>query len=86
MAFFDSHRRNEQGKKYTADDVRREIGAISADPGRYIRQAGVDMPESIRNDPRAMCMHLIQSGQVPQARMQSPVAQALMQRLMGGGR
>lgn len=64
--------------------VQRDFDAIRSNTGQFIDAAGVNVPENIRNDPRAMCMHLMQTGQVPQGRMRA--AQPLINMLMGGRR
>ncbi len=71
---------NEEMQAAFMQDVR----GLKRDANRYIRQAGVDIPESMRNNPQAMAMHLIQSGQVPQGRLR--MVQPLIDRMMGGRR
>ena len=44
---------------------------IKANPVSMIKQAGYNVPDNIANDPNAMIQHLVQSGQVPQSRLQS---------------
>lgn len=61
-----------------------DVRGLKNDVGRYIRQAGVDIPESMRGNPQTMAMHLIQSGQVPQERLR--MIQPLIDRMMGGRR
>lgn len=46
---------------------------IQNDPIGMAKQAGYQIPESLRNDPRGMFMHLMQSGQI-----QNPVMQKIM--------
>lgn len=46
---------------------------IQNDPIGMAKQAGYQIPESLRNDPRGMVMHLMQSGQI-----QNPVMQKIM--------
>lgn len=89
MGFFD--RQNapaEQPKQMSNDEMQaafmQDVRGLKRDANRYIRQAGVDIPESLRGDPQAMAMHLIQSGQVPQERLR--MIQPLIDRMMGGRR
>ena len=37
---------------------------LQSDPREFIRQAGMNVPEEIMNDPQAMVMHLIRTNQV----------------------
>ena len=46
---------------------------IQNDPIGMAKQAGYQIPESLRNDPKAMVMHLMQSGQI-----NSPMMQKIM--------
>lgn len=84
MGFFDQHRQpaqQGQQRRPTSEDVAREIEDIRSNTNRYIQQAGVDIPQEMQNDPRAMCLHLINSGQVDQSRLR--FAQPLIHQLMG---
>jgi hypothetical protein len=51
------------------------IAKLKSDPVGMLKQAGYNVPDGIANDPNAMIQHLMQSGQVPQNRLQ-----AIMQR------
>ena len=57
------------------------VQQIQNDPIGAARQAGYNIPENIANDPKAMVMHLIQSGQVS-----NPMLQKIMPMIqrMGG--
>jgi RIO-like serine/threonine protein kinase len=44
-----------------------------------LKQRGINVPDNIANNPNAIIQHLIQSGQVPQQRLQ--MAQQMMQRM-----
>ena len=46
---------------------------LQSDPKEFIQRAGVNVPEEMMNDPKAMVMHLINSGQVS-----NPVLQRIM--------
>ena len=46
---------------------------LQSDPKTFLQQAGVNVPEEMMNDPKAMVMHLIQTGQVS-----NPVMQRIM--------
>lgn len=45
-------------------------------------QQGIDVPQGMENDPRALLQHVLQSGKVPQGRL--GMAQQIMQRLFRG--
>ena len=89
MGFFNQQQvKNQQGQpmdraQFQAQ-AQHDFDAIRSNPNPFIDAAGVNVPENIRNDPRAMCMHLMQTGQVPQGRMRA--AQPLINMLMGGRR
>ena len=55
---------------------------LKNDPREFIKNAGVNIPEEIINDPRAMVQHLIMTGQVSN----NPMLQQVMPmiRQMGG--
>lgn len=46
---------------------------LQNDPIGAAKQAGYQIPDSLRNDPRGMVMHLMQTGQ-----LSSPVMQRIM--------
>ena len=46
---------------------------------QLMRQQGINIPENIANNPNAIIQHLMQSGRVPQGRLN--MAQQLMQRM-----
>ena len=54
---------------------------LQRNPKEFIDRAGMNVPEEIMNDPRAMVQHLIMTGQVS-----SPMLQRIMPmiRQMGG--
>ena len=54
---------------------------LQRNPREFIEKAGANIPEEMMNDPKAMVMHLIQTGQVS-----SPMLQRIMPmiRQMGG--
>lgn len=84
MNFFDRQQRQDAQPMDRAQiqaQAQRDFDAIRANPGSFIDRAGVEIPQEMRNDPRAMCMHLINSGQVPRGRMRA--AQPLPNLLMG---
>ena len=51
---------------------------IQSDPIGAAKQAGYQIPDSLRNDPRGMVMHLMQTGQINTPMMQKIMP--LMQR------
>lgn len=87
MGFFDRQTAAPAGQRgqMTEEQMRqaflRDAQGLKDDVSGYISRAGVDIPENIRNDPRAMAMHLIQSGQVPQQRLR--LARPLIDRMIG---
>ena len=44
-----------------------------------LKRQGVQIPDAIANNPQAIIQHLMQSGQIPQGRLQ--MAQQMMQRM-----
>lgn len=44
-----------------------------------MKKQGIDVPQGIENDPQAIIQHLMQSGKVPQNRLN--MAQQIMQRM-----
>ena len=87
MGFFDRQTAAPVGQhgQMTEEQMRqaflRDAQGLKNDVSGYINRAHVDIPENLRNDPRAMAMHLIQSGQVPQQRLR--LVQPLINRMMG---
>lgn len=84
MGFFDRQTAAPAGQM-TEEQMRqaflRDAQGLKEDVSGYISRAHVDIPENLKNDPRAMAMHLIQSGQVPQQRLR--LVQPLIDRMMG---
>ena len=87
MGFFDRQSAAHAGQRgqMTEEQMReaflRDAQGLKDDPSGYINRARVDIPGNLRNDPRAMAMHLIQTGQVPQQRLR--LVQPLIDRMMG---
>ena len=46
-----------------------------------LKQQGISIPQGIENNPQGILQHLMQSGRVPQGRLN--MAQQLMQRMFG---
>lgn len=46
---------------------------LQRNPKQFFQQAGVNVPDEIMNDPQAIVMHLLQTGQV-----KGPMAQRMM--------
>lgn len=84
MGFFDRSTAPQMGQM-SQDEMRqafmRDAQGLKNDVSGYINRAHVDIPENLRNDPRAMAMHLIQTGQVPQQRLR--LVQPLIDRMIG---
>lgn len=51
-----------------------------------MRKQGIDVPQGMENDPRALLQHVLQSGKVPQAQNRLSMAHQMMQRMFGGRR
>ncbi len=49
-----------------------------------MKRQGIDVPQGMENDPSALLQHVLQSGKVPQGRLN--MAQQMMQRMFGGRR
>ena len=85
MGFFDKQQQNQGGRQMDRAQfqaqAQQDFDAIRANPDPFIERAHAQIPEELRRDPRAMCMHLINSGQVPQGRMRA--AQPLLNMLRG---
>lgn len=83
MALFENlGRENRQNAAPAAPmNYGQQIDAIRANPGQYIHQAGVQIPETMYNDPRAMVQHLLQTNQVPMGRRS--IVMPMINRLMG---
>ena len=47
-----------------------QLQQLKEDPMGMARKAGFQIPEDIKGDPRAMVMHMIQTGQVNSPMMQ----------------
>lgn len=60
-------------------DIRQAIGQIKKDPGVFLSRAGLNVPQGM-SDPQTIINHLVQSGQVPQARVNQ------MMQMLGGAR
>lgn len=63
------------------NNIQEALQRLQNDPREFIRQAGMNVPEEIMNDPQAMVMHLIRTNQVG-----GPMLQRIMPiiRQMGG--
>ena len=46
-----------------------------------MKQQGISIPEGMENNPQGILQHLMQSGRVPQGRLN--IAQQMMQRMIG---
>ena len=46
-----------------------------------MRKQGIEIPQGMENDPQALLQHVLQSGKIPQNRLN--MAQQVMQRLLG---
>ena len=44
--------------------LQEQLRNLQQNLGEYIQKAGANIPEEIRNDPQAMVMHMIRTGQV----------------------
>lgn len=62
------------------NEMKEALRNLQNDPQAFFRKAGVNVPAEMMNDPKAMVMHLIQSGQV-----KNPMLSQFMQ-MMGAKR
>ena len=79
----DSLRKNDRrrdGEKMN-NNMQEMLRRIQSNPKEFIQRAGVNVPEEMLNDPKAMVMHLINTNQVS-----GPMMQMIMPmiRQMGG--
>lgn len=82
MGFFD---KKEQPGQMSQQDMQqafmRDVDGLRRNVDPYIQRAGVDIPQNLMGNPRAMAMHLIQSGQADSVGLR--IAQPLINRMMG---
>lgn len=45
-------------------NMQSQLQQLKMNPAQMLRQAGLNVPDNITNNPQAMVQHLIQSGQV----------------------
>lgn len=64
----------EMNRKVNAQDALREL---KSNPVQLIKQAGYNVPANMANNPQAMVMHILQSGQVSNPMM------SMLSRLIG---
>lgn len=62
-------------------NMQEALKQLQSNPGEFFRQAGMNVPAEILNNPQAMVMHLINSGKVSNPLMQMVMP---MIRNMGG--
>lgn len=55
-------------KQISPQEMRQEIGRVSADPAAYLQQRGFTIPQGM-SDPRQITRHLLSSGQVGSSRL-----------------
>ena len=60
---------------YNVQDALRKL---QSNPKEFLQKAGVNVPDEMMNDPQAMVMHLIQTGQVS-----NPMLQRIMPMIQG---
>ena len=62
-------------------NIQEALKKLQADPREFMKNAGMNVPDELLSDPKAMVQHLIMTGQVS-----SPVLQRIMPmiRQMGG--
>ena len=61
-----------------AQNPMQALQQLKADPCAFLKQSGYNVPDGM-NNPQQIAQHLIQSGQITQARMQQ--AQQIMHRM-----
>jgi len=52
------------------NNMQQQLEQIRNNPQQFIQQAGWNIPQEMMNNPQAMVMHLIQTGQVGGQKMQ----------------
>ena len=55
------------------NNMQNALQRLQSNPKEFLQQAGVSVPEEMLNNPQAMVMHLIKTGQV-----KSPIMQRIM--------
>ena len=55
------------------NNMQEQLRRLQSNPREFIQRAGVNVPEEMLNNPQAMVMHLIKTGQV-----NSPVLNQIM--------
>lgn len=58
------------------------MSQLQANPVELLKNAGYNVPQELANNPQAMVMHLLQSGQIANPAMRSiqPILNSLMRR------
>ena len=51
-------------------NMQEALRKLQSNPKEFIQQAGMNVPDELMNNPQAMVMHLIQTGQVSGPMMQ----------------
>ena len=54
-------------------NMQEQLRQLQSNPKEFLQKAGMNVPEEVLNNPQAMVMHLIQTGQV-----NSPALQRIM--------
>ena len=62
-------------------NVQNALRRLQENPKEFLKKAGVNVPDELMNDPQAIVMHLINSGQVSNPMLQNIMP---MIRSMGG--
>ena len=65
MGIYDSLQNGNQNQA-----MQQALQSIKSNPGNVLSQAGYNVPENIRSNPQAIIQHLVQTNQIPAARLQ----------------
>ena len=70
MSIFESlGQRSQQGQQMNPQTMQHELGSIKADPGKYLKGHGFNIPAGM-TDPKQITQHLLRTGQVGSPRLQ----------------
>mgnify|MGYP006958159054 CR=1 FL=1 len=69
MSIFDSLGQRAQPQQMDQRAMQAELGSIKADPGKYLKGHGFNIPAGM-TDPKQITQHLLRTGQVGSPRLQ----------------
>lgn len=74
MSLFKSQRNGQQGQQPQMTP-QKALSQLQSDPVGTLKQAGLNIPDGM-NNPQQIVQHLVQSGQLPQGRLQQAMQMA----------